>query len=566
MLQKLQKIISSIEEYPLTIPQFLLGFSAIIAFRMLGENLLANFEGKSFDFFVDSTLAAYLFFLFSIIILILFLSAFLKESFRKTANVLLGGFFIVIFPPIFDKILCGTQQCWSFYAFDSLRGIISRFFTFFGDNPAVGITYGVRIEVALAVLFLIFYIFLKTKNALKAFLGGLISYTILFILGSFPSWLTFLFLAPSKSITSVEGFDVAGIFLSPVHFFSLSGGDIMNALNVKMNLIYAFLLVPLVILFFWVRPVKSPTQGQGAEKPQFNRVNFREKFWAVAKNIRWIQILIHAGLILFGAGLGAFYFPENITVDVFSFFALANLILAAIFGWLASVFLNDIVDLEIDKITNEKRPTVTGKVSVNEYGQLFWASFAMSMILALTVGVKFFLVILAYQIIGWAYSCPPFRLKRFPGIATGLSAFALTLLFSSGFMLLANGRNVSALPSKVFWLLIVAFFVSLPMKDLKDIEGDRKSDIWTIPALLGETWARFVIGLGIFISYALSVVWLNVKILFLPAMILGAASFWILQSKKISARRVHIFVFGLLFLYVFLMAYLVFYPAFKVEP
>jgi len=98
---------------------------------------------------------------------------------------------------------------------------------------------------------------------------------------------------------------------------------------------------------------------------------------------------------------------------------------------------------------------------------------------------------------------------------------------------------------------------------LKDIEGDRKDNIWTIPVLLGENWARFVIGLGIFISYSLSVVWLNAKVLFFPAMILGALSFWILQNKKISPRRVHIFVFGLLFVYVFLMAYRVFWPMVK---
>ena len=115
----------------------------------------------------------------------------------------------------------------------------------------------------------------------------------------------------------------------------------------------------------------------------------------------------------------------------------------------------------------------------------------MSLILALTVGVKFFLVILTYQIIGWIYSCWPFRLKRFPGVASFLSALALTLLFSSGFMLLADNQDISQFPAKVFWLLIIAFMISLPIKDLKDIEGDQKNGIWTIPVLLGETWARF---------------------------------------------------------------------------
>ncbi len=543
MISRIRKIVAHIESYPLSLPQFLLAFSALIALRVLGENLLSGFNSYPPEFFVGSVLAAWLFFLFSIILLILFLGAYLRKSFQKIANLLLWGFFLVISPPILDKYFCGSRHCWSFYAFDSLAGLGKRFLTFFGSDPVIGITYGVRIEVALAVLFLIFYIFLKTKNALKAFLGGLISYTILFILGSFPSWLTFLFLAPEKNITKIEGLDVAGLFLSPIHYFSYSGGEILNALNAKMNLIYAYLLVWVMVFFFW----------------KF----FRRKFWAVAKNVRWVQIFVHAGLVLFGAGLGAFYFPKNLTVDTFSFFALSNLILAAIFAWIASVFLNDISDLEIDKITNPKRPIAAGEVSAGEYRKFFLVSFFMSLILALTVGVKFFLVIFVYQAIGWVYSSWPFRLKRLPIVAGFLSALALNLLFISGFLLIADNQDISQLPSKVFWLLIIAFLMSLPMKDLKDIEGDRKNGVFTIPVLLGETWARFAVGLGIFVSYALSVVWLNAKILFFPAMILGAVSFWILQNKKISARRVHIWVFGLLFVYVLLMAYFLFWPVIR---
>lgn len=535
------KFLSKIENYPLTLTGWLTAFSAIIVLRMLGENLLMGFSDKSLAFFIGSTLAAYLFFAFSYLLVLIFLTFWLKERIKKVANVLLWGFLLVIFPPIIDKIWCGQNFCWSFYAFDSLKGLGVRFLSFFGNNAAIGITYGVRVEVALAIIFVMFYAYIKQKKAIKAFLAGLFTYIILFVLGSFPSWLAYLYFLPKKSVFSVESFDIAGLFLTPASYFSVIETDFVNALNVKMNLIYAYLLVFVVIFFFWLY--------------------CREKFWPVMKNVRWIQIMIHGGLILTGAGLGAFYFPGNMIINVFSFFALSNLILATIFAWLASVFLNDQVDLEIDKMTNAKRPLATGEVSGEDFRQLFWLCFVFSLILAITVGVKFFLVILAYQAIGWAYSAWPFRLKRFPIVASFLSALALALLFSSGFMLLADGQNISRFPHQVFWLLILAFTMSLPIKDLKDIEGDRADGVWTIPVLLGETWARFAIGLGIFLSYALSVIWLNARVLFLPAMILGALSFWTLQTKKIGARRVHIFVFGLLFLYVFLMAYLVFWPA-----
>lgn len=552
MLGKLKIIIENIETYPLTLTGWLLAFFSIIALRILGENILQGFSDQTLAFFIGSALVAYLFFVLAYLIVLISLSLWLKEGIKKVANVLLWGFLLVIFPPIIDKIWCAQNFCWSFYAFDSLKGLAIRFLTFFGANGSIGITYGVRVEVALAIIFVIIYAYIKQKPGTKSFLvpgkrtlgAGIITYTILFILGSFPSWLTYLYFLPKKSVLAVENFDVAGLFLTPATFFSIVETDFVNALNVKMNLIYAFLLVPVIILFFWLF--------------------YREKFRPVVKNIRWVQIMIHAGLILTGAGLGAFYFPKNFIINHFSLLAIANLIFAVVFAWLASVFLNDREDLAIDKITNAQRPLVAGALADDDYRQLFWVSFIFSLILALTVGVKFFFVILIYQIIGWVYSAWPFRLKRFPVIATFFSALALTLIFSTGFMLLADGQNISRLPHQVFWLLIIAFLVSLPIKDLKDIEGDRANGVFTIPVLLGEAWARFVIGLGIFISFALSVIWLNAKILFFPAMILGALSFWILQNKKISPRRVHIFIFGLLFLYVLAMFWLLFWPAIKV--
>jgi geranylgeranylglycerol-phosphate geranylgeranyltransferase len=552
MSDKIRKILGKIENYPLNFKIWLLGFSAIMVVRIFLENFFSNFQAKSFEFFVGSALVTFLFFSFSYLLVLVFLKFALKEKMEKIANVLLWGFWLAAFPPLIDRIWCGQRQvCWSFYSFDSLSGLIGRFFTFFGDNPRLGITYGVRAEVALAVLFIVFYAFLKTKKIFRSVGVGFFSYFILFILGSFPSWLTFLIYFPSKSLTSIQGYDVAGLFLSGAKYFSFQNADFMNSLNIKMSLVYALLLSLLIIFFFWQ--------------------NFREKFRPVARNIRWVQITIHAGLVFFGAGLGAFYFPQNIpnfhgagfSEIFFPLLAILNLILSAVFAWIASVFLNDRMDIEIDKITNENRPLARGNILPAEYGQLALVFLTMSLALALSVGVSFFLLIIVYQVLAWVYSCWPFRLKRFPILATFISALALILLFISGFILLSDNQEISQFPMKLFWLMAISFTISLPIKDLKDIEGDKKDGIWTIPVLLGETWGRFAIGLGIFVSYALSIVMLNAKILFVPAMIFGAISFWILQNKKISPRRVHLYIFGLLFVYVFLMAYFLFWLAIK---
>jgi hypothetical protein len=406
MLKKIEKIIENIEKYPLSLTKWLVAFFSLVVLRLLGEHLVNGLSDYSPSFFIGSFLVTLLFFSFSFILVLLFLAAYTKEPVQKAANLLLWGFFLIISPPIIDKIWCGARKCWSFYTFDSLKGLGLRFLTFFGDSPTVGITYGVRVEVALAVLFLAIYVFLKTKKIVKSLFGGLIAYAILFVLGSFPAWISFLVLSPEKKILSIEGFDVAGLFLSSAKLFSIENQDPLNNLNVKMNLIYGLLVVAAVAFFFWV--------------------SWREKFWAVVKNIRWIQIFIHGGLVLAGAGLGAFYFPGNMNLRIgqslaenfFPALVLANLVLAAVFAWLAAVFINDCVDVGIDRETNKRRPLATGAMEKEEYIELFWLSFVLSLVLALAVGVKFFLLILSYQIIGWVYSARPFRLKRFPIVAS----------------------------------------------------------------------------------------------------------------------------------------------------
>jgi 4-hydroxybenzoate polyprenyltransferase len=527
-----------VEDHPITFGGWLLAFSSIIALRLLGESFLSSFSGKSPDFFIGSSLAAWLFFLFAALILVMILGVYLRIGYRKIANILLWGFIMVIFPPLIDRSLCGPDY-WSFYLFDGLSGLFSKFLLFFGDSPCLGITYGVRFEVAFAAILVGVYAFIKTKKPIRSLFAVILTYSTLFILGSLP-WLAAMLLLLPKNIFSVQSYDIAGVFLSTTGFLSIRDISILNALNVKMNLIYAFFISILSMLFFWKY--------------------FQRTFIEIAKNIRWVQILIHSGLVLFGITLGAFYFPQNITLNAFSFLAAANLILSATFSWIASVFLNDIADKSIDEMTNTNRPLVSGQADIEDYKDIFWPFFILALALGLSVGTKFFFLALIYQIIGVIYSIFPYRLKRFPIIATFLSALAITLWFFAGFMLLSDNQQIDQLPRQIIALMLVAFTISLPVKDLKDIEGDKKNGVWTVPVIFGEKWARFIIGLGIFISYSLSVLWLNAKILFFPAMLCGLFSFIVLQSEKISSRRVHVWVFAAIFFYTACIFFFLFLP------
>ena len=79
--------------------------------------------------------------------------------------------------------------------------------------------------------------------------------------------------------------------------------------------------------------------------------------------------------------------------------------------------------------------------------------------------------------------------------------------------------------------------LSFPLKDFKDIEGDRKMGVWTIPIIFGEELGRIIVGSGIFLSFVASVFILNERDLFFWAALSGAIAFLIVVSEKIKTRR-----------------------------
>jgi 4-hydroxybenzoate polyprenyltransferase len=253
---------------------------------------------------------------------------------------------------------------------------------------------------------------------------------------------------------------------------------------------------------------------------------------AVLKNLRFPQVFFHFGLFFAGMGLGFLAYPDKFTINLFSASAVLSLLIAIFCAWEASVVLNDLVDLEVDKISNNRRPLLAGIYQHKEYAQLGYAFFGLSLLGGLVVGFKFFSIMLVYQFLAWAYSAKPYRLKRFPLIATLLSAAVLILVLFAGFTLFSGDNNIQGLSWRVILLFLIALTLSLPIKDFKDIEGDKKEGIWTIPVIFGEENGRLIVATGIFISFMASVFLLNEFRLFWWAIILGALSFWIVLTKK----------------------------------
>lgn len=550
----IEKIITGIEETPTGFLPWIVSFLCIIAIRILIESWINRFRNHSGLFIFYEFTHNFLFFSIAYLLFLILLKKTTKTSFSKISNALLWGYLIILTPPISDYVISKGKGFWSFYAFDGVFGLIKRFFTFFGDKPEIGVTYGVRIEVAFAVILLFAYGFVKLRSKsstrvclMKSAAIALLAYLIFFILGTFPSYFTIAIDGLTKGFIRVTDVDIAQMFLSPAFLFSREIPDIVSSLNIKMSLIYSLVLSLIIISGLFVY--------------------YKEKAAAFLKNIRPPQVVYHFGLTAIGVALGISLSNPSQNhfwryINFFNAISFIVLLEAVLLSWLASVVVNDIYDKKIDATSNASRPLVKNVFSESEYGILGIALFSFSLLFAAIVSFKIMLILAAYQALAWTYSARPFRLKRFAFVSTLASAMASILIVFSGYILSSSEQNIADFPKGIIILLIFGFTFSLPIKDFKDIEGDRENGVRTIPVVFGEYWGKIIVGSGIFISFLLSVIVFNEPRLFWRAIIFGGLSFWLTVKMRIGGRinyrNIFWWIIGSVSLYGIILAKIIF--------
>ncbi len=531
MLDKVKKTISFLENSlkgGLTL--WIVSFFSVIIARLIIEGFLFGFKNQTFEEFVICFLHTFLFFLLTYLVFLIYIHFTIGNDFKKTASILLWGFWIIIFPPIIDKIYFKDRMFFDFYLFDGVRGLFEKFISFFGDNISIGITLGPRIQVVLVLILLGFYFFYYKRSWFKTVFFVFGAYCLFFILASIPSIIVLIgTIFGEKNVLEITYNEVSAMFLSPLRYFSHEGVSFISFMGYKLSFFYIILLFIIISLMQYF-------------------IN-KEKFLAILKNIRYPQMIFNFGLFFIGMSLGAFYFPEYFKLGFFPILAVLNLLIAILFIWLFSVVVNDIFDLNIDKMTNQKRPLVKGVFSEKEYWELGFIFLLIAFISSLLIGSKFFIIIIVYTILTWVYSSPPFRLKKFFPISLIIASFSSLLFLIMGYILISKEQSLVEFPWRIFWFLFIAYCLIIPIKDLKDIESDRRFGIKTLPVLFGEKNTRFILAVLVFFCYTFSIYVISEKELLIPAVLFGGISFWKIVNKKIPTSCLNWWLLGLVSVY-----------------
>eukprot|EP00270_Netrium_digitus_P012974 TRINITY_DN4272_c0_g1_i1.p1 TRINITY_DN4272_c0_g1~~TRINITY_DN4272_c0_g1_i1.p1 ORF type:complete len:394 (-),score=0.35 TRINITY_DN4272_c0_g1_i1:399-1580(-) len=159
------------------------------------------------------------------------------------------------------------------------------------------------------------------------------------------------------------------------------------------------------------------------------------------------------------------------------------------------VGLNQLCDIDIDKVNKPYLPLASGEFSVPQGLFIVAASVVMSLGIGLAVGSQPLLwTLVVSMVLGTAYSLdlPLLRWKRFPILAAGcilaVRAFVVQLGFFSHMKEFVFGRAIRLSPPLIFATSFMCLFsvVIALFKDIPDVKGDRVYGIMSLSVRLGQ--------------------------------------------------------------------------------
>ena len=204
-------------------------------------------------------------------------------------------------------------------------------------------------------------------------------------------------------------------------------------------------------------------------------------------------------------------------------YPLIGLVMAAVLN-AASNALNQIYDLEIDRVNKPKRPLPSGRLTIAQTWTFSVVTYLLALVLAWLVAPRgrhecFWLVAIAV-VCTLLYSVPPFRTKRL-GIWANV-----TIAIPRGVLLkVAGWSSVKTIVGLEPWYIGAIFGLFLlgatTTKDFADMDGDRRGGCRTLPIQFGVRRAAWMISP----SFVIPFVMINLG----AALHVLTGSFWLLQ-------------------------------------
>ncbi len=224
------------------------------------------------------------------------------------------------------------------------------------------------------------------------------------------------------------------------------------------------------------------------------------------------------------------------------------------------VGLNQLTDIEIDKLNKPYLPLASGAYTKSLARRIIWIALLISVGIGIYCGGFLLATILISLFLGTIYSLPPFRLKRFYFWAAFCIIAVRGLIVNFGLFLHFNSviNHSRDIPPTIWMLASTIFVYSLVIawfKDIPDIEGDQNHKISTLSIKLGARKVFLIGNLFLIILYATIIsigIWKNLILLSIShslfILLLLIIAYRAKPTERRSISRYYQFVWVLFFL------------------
>ena len=203
-----------------------------------------------------------------------------------------------------------------------------------------------------------------------------------------------------------------------------------------------------------------------------------------------------------------------------------------------AVCTNDIVDEEIDSISDPARPLVANSLNKEDMKQASYIFLVATIISGFLAGYTALFFVLAFTALYYVYSVPPTRYKIIPFFSSFIIGLCCLTAVLAGFFLLSPLKYVAIFPFKLTLAVVVIFSLLANVRDMKDIAGDKAAGIKTVPIVFGDIWGPKVVGIFTSISFLLVPIFSGIYILFIAAIPTALASWYYINKKPYNEKPV----------------------------
>lgn len=159
---------------------------------------------------------------------------------------------------------------------------------------------------------------------------------------------------------------------------------------------------------------------------------------------------------------------------------------SASFTLSAGNIINDIKDIETDKVSHPKRPLAAGKITVNQAKVEYILLTVIAILLSVFIKLPALIIVITATVLLFLYS---YYFKKVPILGNIIVSLLTGLVFVYGGVAV-NNPLAAIIPA------IFAFLINLireVVKDMQDVEGDLKQGIITFPGKFGFSSSKLLV-------------------------------------------------------------------------